>query len=200
MSASTATAEPNNPPYLDLRTRIQTANSEIQELSRRRADLSARLNDINLWIAQSPSVEREYSTLNREYELLMTEYRELRSKLSDAELAETLEADPSGERLRVIEPPFVPAEPIQPNRAGLSFLGVLLALAMGLGIASLAESTDSTVRGQRDVSALLEMPPLAIIPYIETRSDTRKRVLANIVVAAVAVVAIGSLYERIIGL
>ena len=200
MGGRTTAAQPNNPPYLDLLTRIRTTDSEIQELNRRRADLTARLNDINRWIAQSPSVEREYSVLNREYELLSKEYRDLRAKLSEAELAETLEADPSGERLRVIEPPFVPAEPIQPNRTGLSFLGIVLAIAVGLGIASLVESTDSTVRGQRDVNTILEMPPLAIIPYIETRSDTRKRLLGNVAVAAVALIAVGSLYERIIGL
>jgi polysaccharide biosynthesis transport protein len=198
-SAIAAPSEPNNPPYLELLTRIRTADSEIQELSRRRADLTARLNEINRRIAQSPRVEREYAVLMRDYDLLMNDYRDLRAKQSEAELAETLEADASGERLRIIEPANVPVAPIKPNRASFSFLGVLLAIALALGVVSLTESADSSVRGQRDVESLLGMPPLAIIPFIETKPDTRKRMLGNMLVAVVALVAIGSLFEKIVG-
>jgi polysaccharide biosynthesis transport protein len=198
--ASAGPAAPNNPPYLELQTRIRTADSEIQELSRRRADLTKRLDDISRRSAQSPRVEREYAVLTREYDLLTNDYRELRAKQTEAGLAETLEADPSGERLRVIEPPLIPSDPIKPNRAAFSFLGILLAIALGLGVVSLAESMDSTVRGQRDVNSLLEMPPLAIIPYIETRRDRGKRIFANLAMAMVAVVAVGSLYQKITGI
>lgn len=188
-----------NPPYLQLQTRIRTADAELQDLSRRRADLVSRLNDIDRRIAQSPQVEREFSALAREHDVLQDEYRNLRVKQSRAGLAESLEEGGTGERLTIIEPPFVPTSPVQPNRAALSFLGIVLAIAMGLGVASLAESGDTTVRGRRDVSTLLEMPPIAIIPFIENRADTRKRILMNAMVLLVALVAVGGLYDKVLG-
>jgi len=35
------------------------------------------------------------------------------------------------------------------------------------------------VRGQRDVYELLGMPPMGIIPYVETPADTAKRLMMN---------------------
>jgi polysaccharide biosynthesis transport protein len=189
-----------NPPYQQLQTRIRTADAELQDLSRRRGDLVARLNDIERRVGQSPQVEREFSALMREQESLMTEYRELRANQSQAGLAETLETGEKGERLRIIEPAFLPTSPIKPNRASMSFLGVLLAVALALGIVSLTESMDTSVRGRRDVSAILEMPPLAVIPFIETPADTRKRILGNVMMFVVAAVALGTLYGTVIGI
>jgi polysaccharide biosynthesis transport protein len=197
--ATRRAAQPNNPPYQQLVTRIATADAELQDLSRRRADLVGQLNDIERRVTQSPQVEREYSALVRENESLMAEYRELRTKQTQAGLAETLETGDKGERLSLIEPPFVPTSPIQPNRASLSFLGILVAIAVGLGMVSLRESMDNTVRGRRDVSTMLEMPPLATIPFIETRADTRKRLLGNMMIVAVAIIAVGTLYTQVVG-
>ena len=193
-------AQANNPPYLQLQTRIRTADAELQDLGRRRADLVARLRDIDRHLAQSPQVEREYSSIARNHELLLEEYRNIRAKHSRAGLAESLEEGGTGERLRIIEPPFVPTSPIQPNRASLSFLGIVFALAVFLGLASLLESADTTVRGRRDVSAVLEMPPLAIIPFIENSADKWKRRLSNSMVVVVAVVAVGALYDKVVGI
>jgi polysaccharide biosynthesis transport protein len=193
-------AQANNPPYLQLQTRIRTADAELQDLGRRRAELVARLRDIDRHLAQSPQVEREYSSIARNHESLLEEYRNVRAKQSRAGLAESLEEGGTGERLRIIEPPFVPTSPIQPNRASLSFLGVVFALAVFLGLASLLESADTTVRGRRDVTALLEMPPLAIIPLIENSADKWKRRLSNSMVVVVAVVAVGALYDKVVGI
>ena len=94
-------------------------------------------------------------------------------------LAQNLETGDSGERLSLIEPPRVPANPVSPDRISLTFLGIVLAIALGLGAASLAEAMDTAVRGQRDVYELLGMPPMGIIPYVETPADTAKRLMMN---------------------
>jgi polysaccharide biosynthesis transport protein len=99
-------------------------------------------------------VEREYSTLAREYDLLQAEYRALRAKQSQASRAETLEAGDTGERLSIIDPATLPSSPIQPNRASLSFLGIVLALAVFLGLASLTR-----IRGHDGAGAARRQRP-----------------------------------------
>src|SRR5690606_33773619 len=100
---------------------------------------------------------------------------------------QNLEAGDSSERLTMIEPPRVPSSPASPNRVSLTFLGIVLAIAIGLGVASLTEASDSSVRGQHDVQQLLDMPPIGIIPLVESRKDTIKRLTLNFSMGAAAV-------------
>ena len=72
----------------------------------------------------------------------------------------------------------------------LSFLGIVLALALGLGTASLSEAIDTKVRGRRDVYQLLEAPPIGIIPYVETTFDKAKRVTVSSVTSVIFLAAI----------
>jgi uncharacterized protein involved in exopolysaccharide biosynthesis len=189
--ASTASGpvQPTNPAYLALQTRIATADAEIADLMRQRNEVSARIAELDERRYGAPEVEREYSALTQEQELLLVRYRELRALESDARLAETLETGDSGSRLEIIEPPRVPTSPISPDRTAYSFLGVVLAVALGLGVASLTEAMDTTVRGQRDVYRLLEMPPMGIIPYVETPADTVKRFGINAAMGAAGIAA-----------
>jgi polysaccharide biosynthesis transport protein len=188
--SASARPAPNNPPYLQLQARLQSVETELQDLGRRRASLAARLRDIESRIAIAPQVEREYASLNREYDLLLRQYQDMRGLHGQAGLAEVLETDYQGERLTILEPPALPSEPIKPNRLSMSFLGVILAIAIGLGVVSLTESMDTTVRGRRDVKGLLDMPPLGVIPRIETAADRGKRILVNLVTGAVVISAV----------
>ena len=178
-STSSEPVAPNNPVYVSLLTRIQTADAEIADLTRIRNELSARIAELDGLRLLAPQVEREYDALLQQQEPLLVQYRELRGLEGEALLAQNLETGDSGERLSLIEPPRVPANPVSPDRISLSFLGVVLAIALGLGAASLTEAMDTTVRGQRDVYELLGMPPMGIIPYVETPADTAKRLMMN---------------------
>ena len=183
-SAPATIAPANNPVYLQLVTRIRSADEEIGSLSARRADLSSRLNQYRAGAFPSPLVEKEYNDLMRDYELLQTSYRDIRTKQTQATLAQKLESDDSGERLTIINPARVPISPVKPDRIMLLFLGFVLALAAALGAVAIADATDTTVRGRKDVFALLQMAPLAIIPYIDNRTDIRHRIRTNGAMAA----------------
>jgi hypothetical protein len=51
----------------------------------------------------------------------------------------------------------------------------VFSFAGGVGTVAVSETTDSTVRGARGVTALVSVPPLAAIPRIETEADRRRR-------------------------
>jgi uncharacterized protein involved in exopolysaccharide biosynthesis len=182
-SSSIGVAQPNNPVYLNLRTRLGTAESELRDLRNRRAELKGRITEFDRKMAAFPQVERDYDALIQERDVLQARYRELRDKEGDAERAEALEKGEFAERLNIIEPPRAPSNPISPNRLSLSFLGVVLAMALGLGVASLAESMDTKVRGRRDIYQLLDAPPIGIIPYIEDTQDKVLRISTNVILS-----------------
>jgi uncharacterized protein involved in exopolysaccharide biosynthesis len=177
----------DNPIYLQLQTRIRTADQEIAELSGRRSQLYARLNQYSY----NPELESKYAPLARERDLLQAQYTDLREKFTAASLAESVESEDKGQMLSLVEAARAPTSPIEPNRVMLLFVGLVIGLAAALSVASLTDAMDTTVRGSRDVEMLLRMSPIAMIPFIDTPEDVisrrRKRMAVSFVMLVIAV-------------
>jgi hypothetical protein len=63
------------------------------------------------------------------------------------------------------------------------FLGIVLAVASGLGAAFLLNVTDSTVRGAGDVVALTKLEPFAHVPTIRSQDEVHRRRFLDIALA-----------------
>jgi uncharacterized protein involved in exopolysaccharide biosynthesis len=181
---------PNNPVYVQTVTRIDAAAEELADLSRRRGELLTRIEDLDQRRLTAPQVEREFSALTQEQDVLLTQYRGLRNLEGEAALGEALETGQSGERLTIVEAARVPASPVSPNRISITFLGFVLAIAAALGAASIMDAMDTKVRGRSDLQQLLGAPPIGIIPYTESASDSAKRVTINVTMSAVLIGAL----------
>ena len=181
-SGTTQPPPPDNPVYLQLQTRLRSAEQEISDLTIRRSELQGRIGQY----AYNPAFESSYGPLARERDLLQAQYKDLREKFTQATLTQTVETDAKGQVLTVVEPARPPTSPIEPNRPMLIFLGLVLGLAAAFGTASLADATDATVRGSRDVMTLLHVSPLAMIPYIHNPADFSRRRKKRIAIAVVA--------------
>jgi len=185
----------DNPAYVLLRAQLEGANTELRSLHAKRRELNDRLAIFEERLTQTPQVEREYRTLTRDYENTLIEYQEIKSKQMDAQLAEELEMKRKGERFTLIEPPRLPEEPIKPNRLAILFFGLVFSFAGGIGTAAVTENLDTTVCGPREITQLLGAPPLAVIPYIETKVDRlrrlwRRTLATTAVIGGVAVAAV----------
>lgn len=172
---------PDNPDYLQLQTRIRTADIEISELSSRRAALYSRLGQYSY----DPSIEAKYAPLARERDMLQGQYEDLRARYTQATLSESVESENQGMALTIAMPARTPRTPVEPNRVMLLLLGFLLGLGAGFGSATLADMSDRAVRGSRDVESLLHVTPLAMIPYIDNPGDVVSRRRQRAVVALI---------------
>jgi polysaccharide biosynthesis transport protein len=99
----------------------------------------------------------------------------VREKQMDAKIAQNMEDEQKGERFTLIDPPLAPQEPSSPNRIRLAGVGVMLALAAGFGMIMLLEAKDQSVRNRFDLEALVQVPPLAILPRIVTLGEITRR-------------------------
>ena len=90
----------------------------------------------------------------------------------------------------LINPANVPESPVEPDRVSLMFLAAVLAVAAGLGTASLRNSMDTTIRGSADVTALLGSPPLGNVPTMRTAVEIRKKRLGDLALVSGVVVAL----------
>ncbi|TCT21504.1 Wzz/FepE/Etk N-terminal domain-containing protein [Thiobaca trueperi] len=166
----------NNPAYVQLRARLEGARLEIDSLKEARVQLEQELARYEARVTAGPKIEQEYRALTRDYDNAMSKYREIREKGLQAQLAQSLETSRKGERFSLIEPPLLPEKPFKPNRLAIVVLGLVLAVAGGVGNLALRESLDKGLHGARAIRLSTTAPLLAIIPYINTRDDHRRRV------------------------
>lgn len=190
---STRSDKPDNPVYLALANQIDSARAEVKLLQNQRAALDAKRRSFEARLSRIPEVERDYVDLLRERENTLVRYREIRAKLMQAEVAQELEKDRKAERFTLIEPPLQPERPFKPNRPAILFLGLVVSAAGSLGVTTVLEALDRTVKGARDLARRTAVPILGTIPRVEdhrTQQRKRRRKLLLWFIIAVALVAL----------
>ncbi|MES9878980.1 MAG: Wzz/FepE/Etk N-terminal domain-containing protein, partial [Candidatus Sedimenticola sp. 1PA] len=161
----------NNPAYIQLRAQLIAAESELNGLKSRRQEVKDKLAEIENRLVQSPQVEREYRALTRDYDNALQKYKEVKAKLLEAELSESLELESKAERFSLIEPAQVPEKPAKPNRLVILFFGFVFSIGGGIGVVAVAESLSNVIKDPKQLLAIAGAPPLVVIPYIETIKD-----------------------------
>jgi uncharacterized protein involved in exopolysaccharide biosynthesis len=170
-----ARVNPDNPAYIQLKLQLESINGELESTRTREKEMQARYEDYQQRLAKAPGVEQEYYSLARDLENTQTKYHEVRLKQREAESSQSLETERKGERFTLIEPPLPPEEPVSPNRPVVFLLGLMVSLALGLGIAVVMESMDPRVRRAADVTSLVGVSPLAVLPSFETAAEVAAR-------------------------
>ena len=194
-TSATATSAPTNPIYAQLQSQINAADVAIRDLMARRYETSSTLSRLQSSIYQSPEYEKQYTDLVRDNELIKAQYEQIRTRQAAAEVGQMAAGSQAAETYVLINPAQAPDSPIEPDRVSLMFLAIVLAVAAGLGTASLLNATDSTIRGTADVTTLLGAPPLGQVPTMRSPEELRRRrfgdmALAGGMVAAVALVVV----------
>ena len=188
-------SEISNPAYSQLLAQLEAANAEIGSLKISRSSLQAKIGTLERRLLESPEVERKYRALAREYDTARAKYVDVKAKLSEAKIGESLEMGKQSEKFTVIEPPLFPQQPISPNRPAILLLGILFSAAIAFGIALIREMLDDAVHDRATVLALTGLMPIAVLPTIytadEVSSGRNKKIL--LVLLGMAAVSAGLL-------
>ena len=122
-----------------------------------------------------PGSSGEYGELTRNRDVLQKQFADIQAKLREADIARNLETEQKGERFTQIRAPSVPQRPFSPNRLGIILLGMILGGALAVGAAALAESSDPTVRGVRDLASITSLPAIGAVPLMLGKDDVRRQ-------------------------
>jgi polysaccharide biosynthesis transport protein len=192
----------DNPAYVQIQAALAATANDLKALDAENAKLHAKADQLTHDVRLAPQVEQEYRELTRDYDNSKMKYQELRLKQAEAKTAQNLEADRKGERFTLIEPPLPPEEPASPNRPLIVIAGFVLSLGLAFGLLWLLENGDTSVRNRIDLLKLTGIPPLALVPHIDTeterRSATRRVRLAvgSVMATAFAAVAMVHFFYR----
>lgn len=78
-------------------------------------------------------------------------------------------------RFEIVESAKVPQAPYFPDRRLFALGGLVLGVALGLGLALLAEFRDHSIKGPADLREALPQPLLCEIPFVNVRHSRRRR-------------------------
>ena len=189
-----SSVQPDNPAYITLKAQLEGLQAELASLGYTRSELNKKIDGLRKSLRQAPLVEKEYTDLIQELDNANLRYREVTAREMEAQISQQLEIQRKGERFTLIDPPQEPLEPISPNRAAILFLGFIFAIASGFGCVFLVEMLGSTINNEKTIAAILGVPPLMSLPYLESREEsekaTRQRLIiltGSLIVLAVAI-------------
>jgi hypothetical protein len=93
-------------------------------------------------------VEAQLKQLDRDYEVIKKQHTELLERRESARLSQDVEdTNASDVTFRVVDPPFVPREPSEPNKIALNTMVLVLAAGVGGGCGTAAVAAESDCRG-----------------------------------------------------
>lgn len=167
---------PANSLYINLSGQLRATQHELDQSLQSKEELQQNIQALQAHIDETPLVEKEYQDLLRMRQTSLNKYAELEAKYREAKLAQTLEEEQKGETFTLIEPPIAPDKPEKPDRKKIILLGFGLGMGLGLGITVLLEMMHESIRGSRALERITGLPPLVVIPYIETPQDRLNQV------------------------
>jgi len=143
----------------------------------------------------------ELSKISRTYEITLRKYQDLLAKGLESELSENMEKKQKGEQFQILDPANFPFKPFRPNRQMILLIGMLAGLGGGFALAFLWDNFNTSFRRAEDLTAYINVPLLATIPALATRSSVleQRRAHGLLVLGSLAVMVIGLFCVRIFG-
>jgi len=176
----------NNPVYQQKQAMLAETEAGIAELQVRVEEFEKRAKELEAKVDEIPEVEAQLKQLDRDYGAIAAQHSKLLQRRELAYLSEDMEEGASTVKFRVIDPPFVPLNPTEPNKlllnAGVFFAAILASIGIGI-LLSLLHPVINNRRILRQVTGL---PVLGCVTFIQSPDQERKALMGGLVYASMA--------------
>jgi polysaccharide chain length determinant protein (PEP-CTERM system associated) len=146
---------------------IEAKDAEQKRLQKVAASYQAHVEAV-------PARESEMTELTRDYSTLSAFYTSLRQKKEESKIAANLERRQAGEQFSLLDPARMPEKPSSPNRPQINGFGMAAGLGLGIGLIVLLEYRDTSFKTDDEVTALLSLPVLAVVPVMQSDEDRQR--------------------------
>jgi len=168
---SKSTAQEEERVKTDVAREVLTGKkAQLESARKNEAQLQAAFNAELSSANRAGIAETRLTTLTREIETNRQLLDSYTQRQKEQELAV---ASSRPENLKVTSSAQKPTLPIGPNRTRNIFIGFLLSLVAGIGLAFLLDYLDDSIKSSDDIGRQLGLPTLALIPY-QSATDKRK--------------------------
>ncbi len=166
-----------NPVYQKLKVSLGEAEAEVASLQEKAREYRKRVAKLRSLVDTIPKVEAQLKALNRDYDVIRAQYESLLKRRESAKISEQAEQTSDDVKFKVIDPPYVPAEPDMPKRALFMTAILLVGLASGVGFALFLDQIKPAFHDRRTLSQVTGLPVLGVVSVHETPAYIRRRKL-----------------------
>jgi len=164
----------SSPVYLDMRKALSESEGKIASLKARVQSHEERVAELEAQVDIIPEVESQLSKMEREIQLMTSAHGTMTSKRALARLGQDVEEKASSVTFRVIDPPFVPLEPSEPNKLLLNAIVLGAAILVGVGVGFLVSIISPVVIDPHTLMTITGLPVLGSISINLQREERRR--------------------------
>ena len=154
---------------------VSEADANVAALSARVAARQQQVAHLKKMVNILPEVEEQLKQLNRDYNVTKQNYLTLLQRRESANMSEQMDQNADTVKFRVVDPPFVPPEPSDPNRPLLSSEALLGSIVAGIAFAFLLAQLNPTFDSRRALMEVTNLPVLGGVSMIWTGAQARKK-------------------------
>ena len=163
-----------SPVYQQMRTMLAESEARVAEMSVRVKEYKDRADELDGMVDRIPVIEAELKQLNRDYEVVQRQHSELLSRRESARISEDVEQKANDLVFRVIDPPFVPRAPNEPNKLLLNSSVMVAGIGLGGGVALLLSLLYPVIIDRRTLGHVSGLPVLGTVTLIQKPDEQRK--------------------------
>ena len=175
-----------NPVYQSLNAQLRQVKTELEIRDREKNWIERQMALYNQRVADTPRVEQEVAAILRTNQDLNKQHDDLKAKLSQAKLSESLESHQKGSQFLIVDPANYPLEAATPGKLVVLIAGCLISLILGVGLAFVLGVADQRVWTQPELERFLDARVLVEIPTIVTPADLQSQRFRKLLHAGIA--------------
>jgi polysaccharide chain length determinant protein (PEP-CTERM system associated) len=162
-----------SPVYQGMRAMLTDTEANSAELRVRVAEYQRRVTELEGKVNSIPEIEARLKQLDRDYAVISGQHQQMLKKRESARLSDDMEQNASDVVFRVIDPPFVPSKPSEPNKLMLNGGVLVVALGAGAGMALLLFLLSPVIGSAHAVVNVTGLPLLGAVTLNQRPAERR---------------------------
>lgn len=159
---------------------LQDAKSKHSQLEQETAQLEQVVSDLKKKLDAFSAVELQLTALERDIGTKRQIYNDLLKRHEQARVTMALGQFEQHDRVKVIDPPFVPYSAVNLPLAVYGVLGVVSGFALGIGLVLITETLDSSLTRREQVMQICAAPVLSRLPDFSTFQPAMAEVMPQL--------------------
>lgn len=164
----------NSPVYLNMRKQLGETQAKVAALKVRVQQYQDEVEDLEARVGTIPEVEGQLRQMERDIGIIKSQHSAMLKRRELARLGEDVEQKASDVTFRVIDPPYVPMKPSEPNKAMLNAMVLGAGLAAGIGVSLLVALIYPVIFDVRSLMSLTGLPVLGSVS-INLQAEQKRR-------------------------